>query len=608
MARRSPHHYALAAVCAAAALTLSPLSTVPAAGAPLPGPRNIIVLISDGAGFNQFDATNFYRTGRGAYQVVTSADGTVSLDPNNTTGVEDYMQPDWSQVAMSHHSQTTIDAGYTYRDTNAWGEFDWVTHKPTDSAAAGTAMSTGAKTSNGILGYASDGTTRLTTAGEVAMASGRKLGLVTSVPFNHATPAAFIAHNTDRNDYQGLATEMLYSGADVLMGAGHPRYTDDHTERTADYTWIDPGDYSSLIGGKTPMSFIEQRSQFEALANAGSAATQEQCRATIGSRPIAGIAQVAETLQERRAGGTEADVEIGVTPLNDVPTLETMTRGALNRLSTDSNGMFLMVEGGAVDWAGHSNFTNHLIEEQTDFNNAVQAVVDWVETRSSWQETLVIVTADHETGYLAGVGANPQWTPMAGQADRVPEVTWHSGNHTNALVPFFVRGNGSELFLDAADEQDSVRGAYLDNTEMGTIIQQLMTDNAVSPDTGALTDPCAGIADSGTLTPEPTSEATPSEGASEAPGTPVPSAGAPGTQGTPPSTGPSPDPSTAAQTSSPTSPGPVQASPAVTDPDRRRPALARTGGVLGLGILVLSALPLTVGALLLRRGRRSVGD
>lgn len=344
MARRSLHHL-LAAACAAAAVTLSSALAAPAAQATVAGPRNVIVLISDGAGFNQFDSTNFYRTGHGAYQLVTSADGTVSPDPANTTGAEDYMRSDWSQVAMSHHSQTSIDAGHAYSPTSAWGDFEWVTVKPTDSAAAGTAMSTGTKTSNGMLGYGPDGTTRLTTAGEVAMASGRKLGLVTSVPFNHATPAAFIAHNTDRNDYQGLATEMLYSGADVLMGAGHPGYTDDHTPRTADYTWIDPGDYSSLIGGKTPLSFIEERSQFEALADAGLATTQEQCRAAIGTRPVAGIAQVAETLQERRAGGTAADIELGVTPRNDVPSLATMTRGALNRLSTDSNGMFLMVEG-----------------------------------------------------------------------------------------------------------------------------------------------------------------------------------------------------------------------------------------------------------------------
>lgn len=598
--RRRP----MIAGCAAAALCLTPVLATPALAAGTDGPKNVIVLISDGAGFNQFDSTNFYKTGHGAYQVVTAEDGTVSLDPANTTGAESYMQSDWSQVALSHYSQTTIDKGYTYVDTNAWGAFDWVTNAPTDSAAAGTAMSTGSKTYNGILGYDASGQ-KLTTAGEVAMASGRKLGLVTSVPFNHATPAAFIAHNSDRNDYQGIATEMLFSGADVIMGGGHPGYTDDHTERDANYTWIDPGDYSSLIGGKTPFSFIEDRADFEALASADSAATQAECRADIGTQPVFGLAQVAETLQERRAGGTAADVELGVTPLNDVPSLETMTEGALNQLSTDSNGFFLMVEGGAIDWAGHSNFTNHLIEEQTDFNDAVQSVVDWVETSSSWDETLVIVTADHETGYLAGVDANPDWTPMAGEQDRLPEVTWHSGNHTNALVPLFAKGAGADQLVAAADETDSVRGAYLDNTEMGTIMKSLMADNAVSDATGALTDPCAAIVDP---TPEPSQEPT-------AEPTQEPTAG--------PSTDPRPEPSeqpsaepTQAQATTTATDGSAVVSVSGTGakaggngvaaaaPSSPTGSLARTGAnaVVLLGAAAAAATGL--GALVLRRARR----
>lgn len=374
-------------------------------------------------------------------------------------------------------------------------------NKPTDSAAAGTAMSTGSKTYNGILGFGAEGQ-RLTTSGEVAMATGRKLGLVTSVPFNHATPAAFIAHNQDRNDYTGLASEMLYSGADVLMGGGHPRYTDDHVERDADYTWIDAGDYSSLIGGKTPFTFVEERGDFEALAN---------CEVPAGGK-VFGLAQVAETLQERRAGGTANDVELGVTPLNDVPSLATMTEGALNTLSKDSKGFFLMVEGGAVDWAGHSNYMNHLIEEQTDFNDSFNAVSKWVEENSSWDETLVIVTADHETGYLAGVGANPKWTPMAGEANKIPTASWHSGNHTNALVPFFVKGAGAERFIAAADETDSVRGKYLDNTELGTIVKTLMNEAPVAG-SAPITDRCAA------QEPAPAPEPAPAEqqGAAPAP-------------------------------------------------------------------------------------------
>ena len=493
----------------AAALALVPAAFPAQANAAEAGPRNIILLISDGAGYNQFDATNFYRQGSGAFQLITTEDGRVIPDPANTAGAEVYMQSDWIQVAMAHASQTTIDGNYDYSE-KAWEEFEWVKNKPTDSAAAGTALSTGAKTYNGILGYDAAGA-KLTTAGETALASGRKLGLVTSVPFNHATPAAFIAHNQDRNDYTGLASEMLSSGAHVLMGGGHPKYTDDHTERDATYTWIDAGDFSSLIGGKTPYTYIEERSQFDALA---------ACEVPESGR-VFGLAQVAETLQERRAGGTSADVELGVTPLNDVPTLETMTEGALNTLTQDSQGFYLMVEGGAIDWAGHSNFMNHLIEEQTDFNAAVDAATAWVEENSSWEETLVIVTADHETGYLAGLGANPEWTPMAGEAEKLPEGTWHSTNHTNALVPLFAKGAGAQALLAAADQNDSVRGAYLDNTEVGRFLNSAMSSTPVSA-LAPIADRCAAPTEEPADEPQSAPAEEPAEEPQSSPSSPTP--------------------------------------------------------------------------------------
>lgn len=88
-----------------------------------------------------------------------------------------------------------------------------------------------------VLDRAREGN-RLLTVGEQAKAVGKKVGLVTSVPFNHATPAGFIAHNTNRNDYRGLATEMIDSGIDVIMGGGHPNFTDAHTSRASNWTWI----------------------------------------------------------------------------------------------------------------------------------------------------------------------------------------------------------------------------------------------------------------------------------------------------------------------------------------------------------------------------------
>jgi alkaline phosphatase len=150
-----------------------------------------------------------------------------------------------------------------------------------------------------------------------------------------------------------------------------------------------------------------------------------------------------------------------------------MTTGALNVLAKNDEGFFLMVEGGAVDWAGHANQTTRVVEEQVEFNEAVETIDAWVAANSSWDETLVIITADHETGYLTGPGADPTWTPMTGQAGSLPNVSWHSGDHTNALVPLFAKGAGSALLESRATSWDRVRGAYLDNTDIGNTLFDL---------------------------------------------------------------------------------------------------------------------------------------
>ena len=123
--------------------------------------------------------------------------------------------------------------------------------------------------------------------------------------------------------------------------------------------------------------------------------------------------QVYTTLQQARAGDGKADPF--VVPLTtSVPTLAEMSRAALNVLDNDPDGFVMMIEGGAVDWAGHANQSGRLIEEQVDFDLAVDAVLAWVEANSNWGETLLIVTGDHETGYLTGPMdvANPAWSAV----------------------------------------------------------------------------------------------------------------------------------------------------------------------------------------------------
>ena len=181
-----------------------------------------------------------------------------------------------------------------------------------------------------------------------------------------------------------------------------------------------------------------------------------------------------------------------------------MTRAALNVLAKNNNGFAVMIEGGAVDWAGHANQSDRNIEEHIDFNNSVKAVVDFVDRGADdidWTNTLLIVTADHETGNLwgsgsftdlngngrcdAGVDTFNGYQTIDGVGDSVlADMQWLSGDHTNALVPLFARGAGSELFanyvvgyedinarygLGTAGFSDGLVG-YIDNTSIHTVM------------------------------------------------------------------------------------------------------------------------------------------
>jgi len=139
-----------------------------------------------------------------------------------------------------------------------------------------------------------------------------------------------------------------------------------------------------------------------------------------------------------------------------------------------------------VDWASHENQSGRMIEEMLDFNLATQTVADWIETHSNWEETLFIVTADHETGYLYGkksgrdfwgwlTGAESRWWNLENRGiNQLPGMQWYSKEHTNSLVPFYAKGMGAERFQTLADEYDSIRGPYLDNAELGRILFELM--------------------------------------------------------------------------------------------------------------------------------------
>ena len=155
------------------------------------------------------------------------------------------------------------------------------------------------------------------------------------------------------------------------------------------------------------------------------------------------------------------------TPQNtSLPSLALMTKGALNVLDNDPDGFFVMIEGGAIDWANHANQLGRLIEEQSDFNNAVDVAIEWIKANGGLEKNLLIVTGDHETGYLQGPIPGVVNDIVDKGAGNLPGAYYNSGSHTNSLIPFFAEGAGSELFNNYADENDPVRGKYIDNTEI----------------------------------------------------------------------------------------------------------------------------------------------
>ena len=424
-----------------------------------PKPKNIIVMIGDGMGYNHIDATSLYENGTTNHQIsVNPATGKIVQVPGQASQIFE----SWPvQVAMSTFS---LNGRKEYDPQKAWSDFKWSYEGATDSAASGTALATGVKTHNGILGIDGDGN-KVQNVAERASELGKATGVVTSVQFSHATPAAWGAHSASRNDLHGITEEMLNSSLDVIIGAGHPWYNDNHEKLTTPhYDYLGETQWQALSEGQTSFDFVEDKTDFEAIAN------NEEV-----PEKLFGLVQVGATLQQGRSGDFAGALP-GEVPFNDVPELATLAKAALNTLSQDEDGLFLMVEGGAIDWTGHANQSTRNIEETQDFNKAIETVVDWVETNSNWDETLVIVAADHETGYLDGKGANPNWVPLTGSKGKLPQISWNSGNHTNQLVGAFANGAGSELFASYATKTDPVRGAYLDNTDVARVAFELWAD------------------------------------------------------------------------------------------------------------------------------------
>jgi alkaline phosphatase len=437
--------------------------------------RNVIVMISDGCGFRHVEAADLHCYGQRGRAVYEGFPCRLAMKTD----------------ALVRTAEGLAPGGYD--PEAAWSDFGHLRKGATDSAAAATAMSTGRKTLSGAIGVGPDGAPlrHLLTACEQR---GMATGVVTTVQLSHATPAGFVAHNEARGNYEQIAREMILdSPVDCIIGCGHPWHDNDgrRLDEPAGFAYVggralwrelsegeagawrpgrddangngrpDPGEWTDADhNGRADdaWTMIGSRAEFQALAR--------------GRAPkrLIGVPWAATTLQQKRSGDRQAAAD--VVPLNEsVPTLAEMTRAAMNVLDDDPDGLFVMIEGGAVDWTGHDNQAGRMIEEQRDFNDAVEAAVRWVEENSDWDETVLIVTADHECGYLTAGPEVPAYQPLRNNgAGRMPEMAWNSGDHTNSLVPFYARGPLRVAFEAEVIATDPYFGPYLDNTAMASVL------------------------------------------------------------------------------------------------------------------------------------------
>ncbi|MDP8244249.1 MAG: alkaline phosphatase [Candidatus Hinthialibacter antarcticus] len=439
-------------------IALLAMIALPSSAAPTP--KNVIIMIADGMGFLHTEAASLYRYGKTKGQIYW----------------------DFDHYAVQTSSLNTKQG---YDPNVVYDDFKNLLKDPTDSASSATALSTGVKTLNAMLGMTPD-KKHLRHIMEDAEEMGKATGVLTTVYFAHATPAGFIVHIDSRGKYKEVANQMLWdSKTDVIIGAGHPWYNDDG-EKVGGYqpdpfstplkydrvgglaSWkkiLDgtPGADADGDGEPDAWTLVDSKQDFRALASKKSGLPKR----------LFGLAPLYSTLQQSRSGNQflppyeEALISAS-------PTMTELMAAALNVLNQDEDGFVLMAEGGAVDWASHGNQPGRMIEEQIDFDRAIEYTVAWVEKHSSWDETALLITADHECGYLCGPGSDPTWQPLFSYgAGKMPGMEFHSGGHTNQLVPLFVKGAGTEKYKDKVIGKDPVHGPFIDNTSIPTVVREL---------------------------------------------------------------------------------------------------------------------------------------
>jgi alkaline phosphatase len=312
-------------------------------------PTNIILMIGDGMGLNQITAGMYFN--------------------GNKTALEDFSSVG---LAKTHSSNSLV----------------------TDSAASGTAMASGVKTLNGVVGISSKNKKPKSIL-EISKEKGYQTALIATSSIVHATPASFYAHVVSRKEYENIALQMSTSVVDYFIGGGKKHFNDREDNR-------------NLIKEMSTYDIVSSLSRFDK-----------------------SIASKIGHFTNRDEPNKILD---GRLPLKDA------VQSVLNKFDRDQKPFFMMVEGSQIDWGGHSNEIEYVISEFNDFDAAIQTVLDYTLKHPN---TLVVVTADHETGGLT--------IPKGDIKKMRPSVEFSTVGHTASMVPIFAKGPAADTFSGIYD-------------------------------------------------------------------------------------------------------------------------------------------------------------
>jgi alkaline phosphatase len=277
----------------------------------------------------------------------------------------------------------------------------------TDSAAAGTSLASGVKTNNGMIGIMSDGISCQTIL-EAAKASGMATGLVVTSRITDATPAAFASHVTSRKMQDRIAEQLIANKVNVLFGGGKEYF---------------------LLRSDSRSKRNDQKNLIERAKKAGYLYIRNAEELKTANRPyILGLFQLGP-----------------LTTIEPEPSLAELTIKAIDILDREGKncGFFLMIEGSQIDWACHDNDAARTIRQTLLFDQAVKAAIDFA---LEDKHTLVIVTADHETGGLTIKDGSLKGDDL--------EVNWSTGGHSAMPVPIYAFGPKADIFAGTYDNTE----------------------------------------------------------------------------------------------------------------------------------------------------------